>query len=569
MTSQENLIRQVLEERPEPTLALNPLTGFHIEDVRKVALEALQQSVRQPLILGKHLTNHTRKISKILAGESDYDPPARDRRFQDEAWRDSRIFQALMQSYLALNESLEEWVEELDLDSTDRLRADFLLRIVGDSIAPTNSLLGNPEALRKARETRGKSLGRGLKNLFDDIRHNHGIPSQVNDEGFEVGKNLGASPGRVVFKNELLELIQYSPSTEQVYRRPLLMIPAMVNKFYVVDLTPDRSMIKFAVDSSVQTFMVSWRNPGAEHSDWGVERYSLALMEAIEAVKSISRCKDLNIYTLCSGAMTTLATASTMKGRGDTSIYSMTIGVCMLDMRKTDMEIGAIASPEVYERVKARSRKAGVLKGHKLATSMLWLRPRDLIWGNVTNNYLLGNEPPQFDLLFWNNDWTNLPAQLHCDVIDMFHEGSLIRKGAMSIGGEPVDIANLDCDKYIVGGLSDHITPWKACYRAVHALPGNKEFVLSNSGHMQTLLNGPAKQKASYFLGDESGDELPESAQEWLEGAQLKQESWWLHWRDWLQSRSLRKRSAPKKLGNASYPAGVAAPGEYVYEQSE
>ncbi|MEH6581195.1 MAG: alpha/beta hydrolase [Halioglobus sp.] len=565
MSSQKKLIKQVLEEHPEPTVALNPLTGFHIDDLRQIAGKAAMQGVRQPLILGKHLASHARKLVDIRAKKTDYKPGARDRRFQDEAWQDSGVYQRLMQRYFALNESLEEWVEDLDLDAVDKLRAEFLLRIVGDSISPTNTLLGNPEVLRKARQTRGKSILKGLKNLLDDVRNNHGIPAQVKSDNFQLGKNLAVTPGAVVFKNEVLELIQYKPATEQVHRRPLLFVPAMVNKFYVLDLSPDRSMLKFALDNGLQVFMVSWRNPGIEQSAWGVEKYALALMEAITAVKAITRCKDLNLYTLCSGAMMTLAMASSMKGRGDNSIHSMTIGVCMLDLQRTDMEMTALAGPEVYEKVKKRSRKAGILNGHQLATSMLWLRPQDLIWGNVVNNYLLGNEPPEFDLLFWNNDWTNLPAQLHCDVIDMFHKGTLTRAGALSVDGAPVDLGNLDCDKYIVGGMSDHITPWKACYRSVHAYGGNNEFVLSNSGHMQTLLNSPTKNRASYFLNKD----VPAEAQEWFDGAQLNQGSWWLHWRDWISERSLAKKSAPRKLGSKAYPAGIAAPGEYVHEQSE
>ncbi|MEH6549292.1 MAG: alpha/beta hydrolase [Pseudomonadales bacterium] len=565
MNSQEKLIQQVLEEHPEPTVALNPLTGFHIDDMRQIAAKAALQGMRQPLILGKHLASHARKLVDIRANKANYKPAVRDRRFQDEVWQDSAFYQRLMQRYFALNESLEEWVDDLDLNTVDKLRAEFLLRIVGDSIAPTNTWLGNPQALRKARQTRGKSVLKGLKNLLGDVRNNHGIPAQVKSDNFELGKNLATTPGAVVFKNEVLELIQYQPATEQVHRRPLLFVPAMVNKYYVLDLSPDRSMLKFAVDSGLQVFMVSWRNPGIEQSTWGVEKYALALMEAITAVKTITRSKDLNLYTLCSGAMMTLAMASAMKGRGDNSIHSMTIGVCMLDLQRTDMEMTALAGPQVYEKVKKRSRKAGILNGHELATSMLWLRPQDLIWGNVVNNYLLGNEPPEFDLLFWNNDWTNLPAQLHCDVIDMFHKGTLTSAGALSIDGAPVDLANLDCDKYIVGGTSDHITPWKACYRGVHVYGGNTEFVLSNSGHMQTLLNSPTKKRASFFLNKD----LPVAADEWLKGAELEQGSWWLHWRDWLSERSLGKKSAPRKLGNKVYPAGVAAPGEYVYEQSE
>jgi poly[(R)-3-hydroxyalkanoate] polymerase subunit PhaC len=565
MNKQQTLIDQVLSERPEPTVALNPLTGLHLDDLKEIFSRTALQGARQPLILGKHLSSHARKLVDILARRAEYAPDRSDSRFRDHSWTENGGYQRLMQSYLALNQSLEEWVDDLELDPVDRLRADFLLRMIGDSIAPTNTLLGNPQALRKARETRGKSLLRGMKNLVSDLRDNHGIPSQVKGGSFVLGENIATSPGAVVFRNEVLELIQYAPATERVHRRPLLMVSAMINKFYALDLSPERSFIKFCVDSGLQVFVVSWANPRIENAAWGIERYALAVMEAITAVKSISRCKDLNLFSLCSGAMMTSAMAAYLKARGDNSIHSMTIGVCMLEMMQHDMELGAFANEEVFERVKRRSNKAGILRGHELALSMLWLRPQELIWGNVVNNYLLGNEPPEFDLLYWNNDWTNLPAQLHADVIDMFSTACLSTPGEMSIEGTALDLQALDCDKFFLGGLSDHITPWKACYRSARAFGGRKEFLLSNSGHMQTMLNSPQKKNASYF----TNGQLPAAADAWLTQAQLQHGSWWEYWWDWVQPRSLIQKNAPRQLGNKAYTPGAAAPGDYARQQSE
>ena len=558
-------VRRLLQERPETTVALNPMTGLHLDDLRDIAARTALQGVRQPLIFGKHVAGHARKLADILAATGDYSPEPGDMRFRDEAWRESAVYRRVMQAYLAMNESLQEWVGELDLDSVDHLRAEFLLRIIGDSLAPTNTLLGNPAALRKARETRGRSLLQGMKNLIGDIRDNHGIPSQVKGDPFELGVNIAVSPGAVVFRNDVLELIQYAPATDQVQRRPLLMVSAPINKFYALDLTPDRSMIKYGVDNGFQVFAVSWANPTLADADWGVDRYVAAVMEAIPVVKAITRSRDLNLFALCSGAMMMSAMAACLKARGDESIHSMTIGVCMLEMQRHDMEVSAFASPAIFEQVKKRSKKLGVLRGHELALSMLWLRPQELIWGNAVNNYLLGNEPPEFDLLFWNNDWTNLPAQLHCDVLDMFATGSLLTPGAMTVGGTALDLNVVDCDKFIFGGLTDHITPWEACYRSALAFGGNKEFVLSSSGHMQTMLNAPGKKRTSFFVNKD----LPEQADDWLEDADLEQGSWWPHWRDWLQARSLSSKAAPKRLGNKAYPPGVAAPGSYVLQQSD
>lgn len=565
MRDQNTLTKRLLEEQPELTVALNPLTGLHLDDLQEILASTVAQGARQPLILGKHAANHSRKLMKILFRQAEIEPGPQDSRFNDEAWQNSGAYQRLMQSYLALIESLQEWVDDLDLDKVEQLRADFLLRVIGDAIAPTNTLPGNPQALRKARETRGKSLLRGFKNLLADMRNNHGIPSQVKDDGFAVGKNIATTPGAVVFKNELLELLQYTPTTARVHRRPVLLVSAMINKFYALDLAPERSFIKFCLDSGLQVFVVSWANPRMEHADWGIETYALAVIDALAAIKSITRCKDLNLFSLCSGAMMTSAMAACLKARGDNSIHSMTIGVCMLEMQQHDMEMSAFANEEVFKRVKQRSKKAGILHGHELALSMLWLRPRELIWSNVVNNYLLGNDPPEFDLLFWNNDWTNLPSRLHGDVIDMFSTACLSRPGNMTIDGTALDLQDLDCDKFFLAGLSDHITPWKACYRSAQAFGGSREFLLSNSGHMQTMLNSPTKKGASYF----TSKALPGDADGWLEQAELQQGSWWSYWRDWLEPRSLATKKAPPQLGNKTYPPGAAAPGDYVHQPSE
>ena len=319
-------INRTLADQAEPTVALNPLTGLHLEDIAEIVTTTAAQGARQPLLLARHLSAHGRKLVDILARRADFAPEQGDSRFTDEAWQKSPLYSRLLQAYMAFNETMEEWVDDLDLEEVDRLRADFLLRLSGDSAAPTNTLLGNPEALRRARETRGRSLWLGAKSLLRDVRYNHAIPAQVKGDDFVVGENLATSPGAVVFSNEVLELIQYAPSTERVHRRPLLLVSAMINKFYAMDLTPERSFIKFCVDSGQQVFAVSWANPGADHADWGIERYALAVMEAIEAIKAITRCKDLNLFSLCSGAMMTSAMAACLEARGDKSVRAFPRG---------------------------------------------------------------------------------------------------------------------------------------------------------------------------------------------------------------------------------------------------
>ena len=446
------------DEKPEPTVALSPLTGFHVDDLIEMLGSFSAWARKRPTVVGRRLGLHSRKVAEVLIGTSDYAPSDTDRRFKDDAWHQTYYFKKLMQLYLAFVESLEELSEDLGMEDVDKVRADFLVRLIGESASPSNALLGNPAALRKARQTWGASLVAGAKNLLHDLRFNHGIPAQVKKDSFEVGVNLASTPGAVVFRNEMLELIQYTPVTKTVNRRPLLIVSAMINKYYALDLSEDRSFVKYCVENGLQTFIVSWANPSKEQAHWGINEYALAVGEAVDAVKSITKCKDINLFSLCSGAMVTSALAACRNSRGDNSIHSMTVGVCMLDMQRTDTEMGALLTPDIYKRVKKRSTKKGVLSGHELALSMLWLRPKDLIWGNIVNNYLMGNDPPVFDLLYWNNDWTTLPGKLHCDFLDIFHLGSLITPGALEIDGVPIDLSGLDCDKLFVGGVSDHIT---------------------------------------------------------------------------------------------------------------
>ena len=552
-------------EKPEPTVAFNPLSGFELEDLLSTAGIVVRQAINQPLLFTKHLTSMGSKLVSALAGGDKYVPGKYDRRFVDVAWKESLVYSRLLQTYFAFVETLTEYAEDLEFDEQDQLRARFLIQLIEDSIAPTNTLLGNPQALRKAWQTKGVSLQKGCINFLTDVRNNHGIPAQVKGDTFIVGGNLATTPGCVVFQNELMELIQYTPNTCQVYARPLLIVGAMINKFYALDLTPERSMIKYCTDNHLQSFVVSWANPQAEQSDWGVEKYAFALIEAINAIKSITDSEDVNVYALCSGAMTTSALTAYLYARGDTSIFSLTIAVCMLDMKSNDMEASAFLSDDLREKSIKRVQQDGILPGYKLARSMLLLRPKDLIWNNVVNNYLLGEDPPEFDLLYWNNDWTNLPAQLHTDFVNMYATSHLLQADKMELNGTKLNIGKIQCDTFFVGGTSDHITPWQACYRAACAFGGNKEFVLSNSGHIQTLINSPHKKRTSFYRNSR----WSESASQWRETAQLQDGSWWAYWLPWVQSRSAEKKVAPETPGNASYPGGVAAPGEYVFQSSE
>jgi poly[(R)-3-hydroxyalkanoate] polymerase subunit PhaC len=550
-----------INQAAEGVTGLSPLVGVRSEDIGDAVKATLRNAAKQPLVAAKHSLGYAGKLVDVLAGKSHYQVPNKDRRFADDSWRDSTIFSRLLQGYLALDESCGEWVDDLKLDSNDERKARFIVDILTDSLAPTNGLLTNPSALKKARATRGGSLVQGVRHAIDDYRNNNAMPSQVDKSQFEVGVNLAATEGAVVFRNEILELIQYKPSTDKVQQRPLLVVPPQINKFYVFDLAPEKSMFKYLVAQGIQLFAVSWRNPTAEQRHWGMDNYITALTEAVQAIQSITGQPSINLMGACSGGITASILAGYMDAAGESAINSLTTLVCVLSQQQGDSDMTLFAGDSALENARRTSQKKGVLDGSDLAKVFNWMRPNDLIWNYVVNNYLLGNTPPAFDILYWNNDTTCLPAQLHSDFLDQLQADPLVTAGDLTVLDKPIDLPGLACDKYMVAGVTDHITPWHACYRSTQFLNGDIRFVLSNSGHIQALVNPPGNKKSNYFLNDE----LPSSHDEWLNGAQQKMGSWWDDWSLWLQSRSGRKVNARKTLGKrGQFDPMEAAPGTYV-----
>jgi polyhydroxyalkanoate synthase len=422
-------------------------------------------------------------------------------------------------------------------------------------------LFGNPEALKKIVDSGGASLIGGVKNLMADLLQNQGMPAQVDKTAFEVGKNLGTTPGAVVFRNEVLELIQYAPATAQVYSRPQLIVPPQINKFYVFDLSEGKSIVDYLVKSEFQVFMVSWRNPTAAQSHWDLDTYVGALLEAIAAVRDITGSDDVNLHGACSGAMTISALLGHLAARGETAVNAATLMVAVLD-NKADSQLGLFATPEAIAAAKQNSLSKGVLAGEEMGRVFAWMRPNDLVWNYWVNNYLLGKTPPAFDILYWNNDATRLPARMHGQLLDIFVGNLFSKPRALSVLGTPIDLSGVTCDKYVVAGMTDHITPWKGVYNTARTFGGDTRFVLSSSGHIQSLINPPGNPKAKFFVN--SG--LPANADAWLAGAQAQKDSWWGNWTDWLRERSGERRAAPAAPGNERHPAGVEAPGTYVME---
>ncbi|SUD58493.1 poly(R)-hydroxyalkanoic acid synthase, class II [Ectopseudomonas oleovorans] len=430
-----------------------------------------------------------------------------------------------------------------------------------EAMAPSNSM-ANPAAVKRFFETGGKSLLDGLSHLAKDMVHNGGMPSQVNMEAFEVGKNLATTEGAVVFRNDVLELIQYKPITESVHERPLLVVPPQINKFYVFDLSPDKSLARFLLRSQVQTFVVSWRNPTKAQREWGLSTYIAALKEAIDVICAITGSKDVNMLGACSGGLTTASLLGHYAALGEPKVNALTLLVSVLDTQ-LDTQVALFADEKTLEAAKRRSYQAGVLEGSDMAKVFAWMRPNDLIWNYWVNNYLLGNEPPVFDILYWNNDTTRLPAALHGEFIDMFQTNPLTRPGALEVCGTPIDLKQVTCDFFVVAGTTDHITPWDSCYKSAHLFGGKCEFVLSNSGHIQSILNPPGNPKARYM----TNSAMPLDPKAWQESSTKHADSWWLHWQTWLSERSGETKNAPRALGNKKFPAGEAAPGTYVHER--
>jgi polyhydroxyalkanoate synthase subunit PhaC len=520
-----------------------------------------RSAARRPNVVARQAVGLGAEYARILAGRSDVAPARGDRRFTDPAWSSNPVYKRLGQGYLAWNRTVEATIDALDLDERSAMRSHFVSDLVTEAVAPTNTLLGNPAALREARRTRGRSLVDGARHAAHDLRHNGAMPSMVDTRPFVVGETIATTPGAVVFRNDVLELIQYRPSTDQVRSRPVLIVPPQINRHYILDLAPGRSLIEHAVANGQQVFTVVWRNPRPEHRDWGLDTYLAAVLEALEATLDITGQDDLNLVGVCAGGITSAALLGHLAATGDTRVHAATFLVTVLDWDVPSM-VGTMTSRPVVAAAIQQSQAKGILDGRDLGRLFAWLRPNDLVWNYWVNNYLLGKNPPAFDVLAWNADTTNLPAALHADFMEMAAENSLAQPGVVTALGTPVDLGAVAMDSYVVGAVTDHITPWTACYPTVNLLGGDSTFVLSSSGHIQALVNPPDNPKARYS----TNDAIEPTAEAWRAGATEHVGSWWDHWLGWLEPRSGELRPAPAELGSNRHPAGAPAPGTYVLD---
>lgn len=554
-------------EAAQSTTALGPLIGLTREDIFGAVAVLLRETASDPARLMRHSQAMGSEMIKIMSGKSDLAPDARDKRFVDPAWQYNPFMRASAQYYLAVQKGMNAWLEDLELDELERDRAKFISTIIIDSIAPTNTLAGNPTAQKRMIDSGGLSLISGLKNAYTDLTQNKGMVSQVDKRPFKLGENVAASKGSVVLRTEMYELVQYAPTTDEVHAVPQLTIPPQINKMYINDLSPDKSVVKYQVDNGIQTFVISWRNPSKEQGGWNMADYVASCREALEKVAQITSSKKVNVSAGCSGGQTAAMLASKMASAGDDLLGAMTLMVCVLHPKQNDIEAGSLISENGLALARRRADKAGIINGDDLARGFAWLRPNDLIWNYVINNYLLGEDPPAFDVLFWNADATNLSASLMGDFLTVYETLAFARQGEVEMVDHKVDLSKVPSDLFILGGVTDHITPWRATYRSTQ-LFGSKSvtYVLSQSGHMQAILNPPGNPKAKFFVQKKNG-KLPSTAEDWLEGTHEVAGSWWPFWIEWLQKRSGKKIAAPKELGSKAYPPLEPAPGLYVVEE--
>jgi polyhydroxyalkanoate synthase len=487
-------------------------------------------------------------------------PEPGDRRFAAKEWRDNAYYDYLKQSYLLAARYVEELVESAQLDPKAKERARFAARQWIDAMCPANFAATNPDALREARETRGESLARGLANLLGDV-HRKRI-SQTDESAFEVGRNLAVTPGEVVYENELIQLIQYKASTPQVARRPLVMVPPCINKYYILDLQPENSLVAHAVAAGQTVFMVSWRNVGEEHGHFTWDDYlEKGVFTSLRIAKEIAKSDQVNALGFCVGGTLLGAALAVLAAKREALVASATFLTTMLDFADTG-QIGIFVDEASVAAREAAIGQGGVLPGTQLDFVFSSLRANDLVWPYVVNNYLKGGQPAAFDLLYWNSDGTNLPGPMFCYYLrNTYLENKLCVPGALANCGVPVDLRGVAIPVFVFSTREDHIVPWRSAYRTLaHLGAVDKTFVLGASGHIAGVINPPAKKRRSHWVGEP----YPEDPELWFEKALEHPGSWWPRWSEWLAKHGGACRKAPAKQGSAKYKPIEPAPGRYV-----
>ncbi|MEK0083373.1 PHA/PHB synthase family protein [Benzoatithermus flavus] len=490
-------------------------------------------------------------------------PDRADRRFKDAAWNENALFDFIKQSYLLTSKYLMQVAAKKDgLNDKTQQKIEFYTRQFVEMMAPSNFVVTNPEVLRATLETRGENLLRGLKNMLEDLERGKGrLAIRMTDlDAFEVGKNIATTPGKVVFQTDLMQLIQYAPATEQVHKRPLVIVPPWINKFYILDLQPKNSFIKYCVDQGFTVFVLSWVNPDEKLAHKSFEHYMFeGPLAALDAIEQATGEKEVTAIGYCLGGTLLASTLAWMKAKGDERIKAATFFTSLVDFTDPG-ELGVFIDEEQLAAIEKMMAKRGYLEGSEMATTFNMLRASDLIWSFVINNYLLGKDPFPFDLLYWNSDSTRMPAAMHSFYLrKCYHENALVRPGGVTLGGVPIDLRTIDVPVYWLSTKEDHIAPWKSTYAATQIYRGPKKFVLAGSGHIAGVVNPPASGKYGYWLNDR----LPADPDAWYAGATHHEGSWWNDWAQWNASFAGEMVPA-RRPGDGKLKPIEAAPGSYV-----
>ena len=517
--------------------------------------------VRKPGTVAQRAGEFVREIGKVAAGSSELEPGKKDKRFADPAWTGNPLLRRAMQAHLATARTAWELIDDADLGWQDDERIRFTATNLVDALAPSNVPVLNPLSLKAAIDTGGASAVRGLRRFLGDLTSPPRVPSMVDPDAFTVGEDLARTPGAVVFRTDVFELIRYRPSTENVRSVPLLMVPPTINKFYIADLAPGRSIVEHYVSAGQQVFMMSWRNPDERHAAWDLDTYGQAIIDAMDAVQRATGEEKVALQAFCSGGIiTTMLLAHLAATGGLDRVAALSLAVTVLDWQKAGT-VSALMDEESVNAATEKSRKKGYLDGAQLAEVFAWLRPNDLVWNYWVNNYLQGKPPPNFDILYWNADTTRMTAGLHRDFIDIAIGNALTKPGEATMLGTPVDLSTITVDSYVTAGIADHLCPWQACYRTTQLLGGDSRFILSTSGHIASLVNPPGNPKSTFQVSGTN----PASPEKWLADAETVQGSWWPDFMTWLGDRSGDEVPASSVAGAMEELA--PAPGTYVFDK--
>lgn len=541
---------KALSAFPSVTADVSQKPGVQFDSSK---LQALQQ-------------DYVQEAAKLWANGLTSPAASQDKRFGAAPWLSNPLAALTASSYLLNAKALTGMADAIEADEKTRQRVRFAVDQWVAAMSPSNYLALNPEAQQKAIETKGESLAKGIQNLLHDMEQGH--VSMTDESVFEVGKNVATTEGAVVYENEIFQLIEYKPLTAKVHERPFLLVPPCINKYYILDLQPENSLIRYAVSQGHRTFVVSWRNPDESlgHLTWD-DYIEEALIRAIKVVQEIGGTSQINALGFCVGGTMLSAALAVLSARNEHPVASATLLTTLVDFTDTGV-LDVFIDESFVQMREAQMGQGGLLKGQELASTFSFLRPNDLVWNYVVGNYLKGETPPPFDLLYWNSDATNLPGPWYAWYLrNMYLENNMVQPGKLSVSGTPLDLGAIDIPVYIYGSREDHIVPITASYAATQVLPGNKRFVMGASGHIAGVINPPAKKKRSHWIREDGA--LPATHSEWLSGAQELAGSWWTDWSEWLQGHAGKLVPAPKRYGRATkYKAIEDAPGRYVQQKA-